>query len=524
MSLRKKNTKKNSRKKQGSKVSLEEYYGELHVPIIVLNKKMELVFLNEAAEDLTGYTLKSFNDKGFLNVFSKKNKEEVDSTFKIIFHIHGQSSHVINDITLIKKNGKRVHIDFSVKFSGFNKVDRAIVVLHDLSELVKIQKDKEIYINELNHMTKLADIGQLTAGVAHELNNPLMIVQGFAENIQMLFDQNNYDKDEIKNQISPIIKASDRMAKIIGTMMKLAREDEVVMVHVDLREIVEDALAFLKNRFSEMNIQVEKKMKSPHGVVKCDPNQIEQIILNILNNAFHALQDKPEGGRKIKITLDIKDKVLLSIWNNGPEIPSRIQSQVMTPFFTTKPVGEGTGLGLSLSYGIMKAHGGDLTFSSKKEEGTEFKLEFPIVSLGKIPKKVQFKRNILVVDDEEFILELFKHKLSRYGYEVYTAKNGEEALNVFSFVQNIDCVFTDIRMPKMDGVQLIKQIKKDHAKTLIYAFSGYAGKKALEMKVKRLGINGFLTKPIDHLLFSKIINELEEHFAYIHGKGKDLVS
>ncbi|MCB0392247.1 MAG: response regulator [Bdellovibrionales bacterium] len=513
----KKSTMKKARK-ETSHDYFEKYFGSLYAPVIVIDSNLSVVYLNDSAEDLVGYDLKNFNKKGFSESFEKS--EEVQSALKIVLQARGSSFQSISDIKLSKRNGKKVHVDFSVKHLKIDKNDYAIVTLHDLTKLIKTQKDKENYLQELNHMTKLADIGRLTAGVAHELNNPLMIIQGFAENIQMLFENNEFDRQEILQQITPIIKASDRMAKIISTMMKLAGDDEVYMVHVDLWEVVEDALMFLDQRFREQNIEIIKDVKSPLGVVKCDPNQIEQILLNILNNALHALSENDESSRKIKISLELSNDVILRIWNNGPEIPKKIQDKIMTPFFTTKAVGEGTGLGLSLSYGIMKAHGGDLSFQSDKMKGTEFIIKFPFTGVDQNIKKAQVKRPILVVDDEKFILELLSHKLARYGYEVFTAKDGEEGKQVFNANPKIECVFTDIRMPNVDGVQLIKHIKQINPKALIYAISGYAGKKTLEMKVKRLGINGFLTKPIDHMLFSKVIAEIEEHFNYVDKNSK----
>lgn len=515
------NIKKAQKKPMTKAKAFKEYYGNLHLPVIVLDGQFRAIYLNEVAEDLLSYSLADLKNRQFHEIFKKDYVDIVRSAIELVGTQKGVASQEVGEVILTKKSGRKVHVEFSVKY--LEQLNKLVVTLHDLSPLIKSQKAKEKYEKELNHISKLADIGRLTAGVAHELNNPLMIIRGFAENIQMLFEQDSFERDEILAQVNPILKATDRMTKIISTMMKFARDDDVYMVHVDLWEVVEDALSFLRPLLHENNVVVERKMNSPLGVVKCDPNQIEQIILNIVGNAIHALHDNDLEDRKISISLDLDEQVKLSIWNNGPVIPQGIQERIMTPFFTTKEVGEGTGLGLSLSYGIMKAHDGELSFESSKKEGTVFRLTFPFAGVDENVKKVKVKRKVLVVDDEKFIADLLEHKLARYGYEVIVAYDGEQGKKVFDENPGIECIFTDIRMPRVDGLEFIKHVRQKNKDILVYAISGYVGKKSMELQVKRLGINGFLTKPIDHLLFSKVISTIEEHFNYI-GKEKRFVS
>ncbi|MCB0357913.1 MAG: PAS domain S-box protein, partial [Bdellovibrionales bacterium] len=279
--MRKKTAKSKAKKKTSkldNKVLLKKYYDSIHVAVIVLDGNFETLYMNDAAWELTGYDLKALNHKGIMNAFSDSSSAEVLSATEIVFRAKDSSSQAVSGVQMVKKNGRKIPVDFSVKHLKLGSKDCVVITLHDLSKLMKAQKDKETYLEELNHMTKLADIGRLSAGVAHELNNPLMIIQGFSENIQMLFEQNEvFEKDEILQQITPIIKATDRMAKIIKTMMKLARDDEIYMVYVDLWGVVEDALLFLDTRLKEKGIELIKDMKSPLGVVKCDPNQVEQI-------------------------------------------------------------------------------------------------------------------------------------------------------------------------------------------------------------------------------------------------------
>jgi len=499
--------------------SFKDFYECLKDAILVVDNSGTIIYGNSSVESLTGYG-KKLEKLNILDLFKFASCKKVESAIQIVFQSESSAEQSLSDLQLTKKNGRKLHVDFSIKHLERKGSKFFVISIHDLSEMIMHQDEKESYLKELNHMSKLADIGRLTAGVAHELNNPLMIIQGFAENIQMLYEEGNVDEGEVIQQIDPIVKASDRMAKIIATMMKLSRDDDVYMVHVDLIEVIEDTLFLLKSQLRHLDITVEKDFESNVGIVNCDPNQIEQIVLNVLNNAIHALEKNDVDSREIQITIAHNKEIELKIWNNGPPIPKELKDRIMSPFFTTKGVGEGTGLGLFLSYGIMKAHDGDLTFESSESEGTEFTLRFPVPNIDKnviISSKAE--RTFLVVDDEEFIRDLLSHKLTRYGYRVLQAQNGKEALTVIEKNPDIECVITDLRMPIMDGTQFIKLLRQKNHKTLIYAISGYAGRKSLEMKVKRLGINGFITKPIDHILFSKIVNEIEEHLNYIYGKS-----
>jgi PAS domain S-box-containing protein len=466
---------------------------------------------NIAAEALLGYSGYELIGMKLSEFFSSANLDRVNAIMDILSASNGEVNEL--DLEIRKKSGKSLGINLFASSLEMNRKKRLVISLHDVTELKGRQEEKERSIREMAHVSKLADIGRLAAGVAHELNNPLMIIQGFAENIDLMCeDDPQVSSDELKWQVSPILKAADRMAKIISQLTRLSRNDkDMKLTHVDLIEVVEDIIGFVSNQFSYNDIEVVKDLQGGH-LVKCDPNQIEQIILNIVSNAIHALA-AVEDERRITISIRTEGKhEVLEIQNNGPAIPKSVQEKILTPFFTTKEIGEGTGLGLSVSYGIMKAHGGDLSFDSEEGTGTRFYMRFP---KPQDIKKVFSKSQALglVVDDDQGSRQVIASKLGRFGYQIIQAESAFAALDILKSNSNIEFIFTDIKMPKMDGSRLIQEIRKNDRKVLVYAVSGFMSEAILDHHLSKHGVNGFLTKPLDHDKVSLIVGQIEDHLV-----------
>lgn len=501
------NTSTKSSKNLLSKASDFSVYEAINTPLIVFDSSEgRPLYCNSAFEELSSYSFKQIKTMEFLDFFSKEEKARVHGLRDLLFSVSGEISEL--DLTLRKRSGRKVSVNIFAKTMNSSKTNTYIVMaIHDISAIKKLQKEKESAVKEITHISKLADIGRLAAGVAHELNNPLMIIQGFAENIELLVEKEEIDLAELKWQLNPILKATERMAKIISQLTRLSRDDdEITLVVTNLTEVIEDVIQLIKNQISYNDIELIK-VYNKDLFVKCDPNQIEQIILNIFNNAVHALLKIPKN-RKLTVSTDEEDGIVrLSIENNGPAIPHAIKDKILTPFFTTKDVGEGTGLGLSVSYGIMKAHGGDLTFSSDKASGTSFILHFPEVKKSGY-EKVSLVGTGLVVDDEELAREIIANKLIRFGFKVFQATNGREALDIINNRRDIDFMFTDAKMPIMDGATLIKNVRSTNKDMLIFAISGYTGLRSIERDLTKHGVNGFLSKPLDHEKFNDCIKQI----------------
>lgn len=479
------------------------------LPIVVVDPRTRAVdYVNPAFEDLCGKPLREVRDHLLPSLFSKSSQEKMAAICEVMKR-PGTSRLEEIDCELIRRSGRKAPVTVHASRVRLTTRDWLVISLQDLTQIKRLQHRREMDIRELGQISKLADIGLLAAGVAHELNNPLMIVQGYAENIEMLLNQPHLPVSDLKSQTAEILRAADRMSRIISQMTRMVRSTDIRFELIDLQEITQSVLRFLGHEIKYSNTTVEVAFEAGN-LVKCDHSQIEQVIMNILSNALHALESRSEN-RKIRISaVKRENAVELKIWNNGPPIPQSIQDKVMAPFFTTKEVGKGTGLGLAVSFGIMKAHGGSLNFASEEAAGTEFRLLFPAPEVKPVEAKARSDHAILLVDDDAQALEVLANKVLQFGYQVIKVRSGTEAFRELTAGRSIIAVFTDLRMPDMDGLTLSRYIRQFHNPgPLVYAVTGYGISPSLEADLRSAGVSGLLTKPINHNSFSAAMFEID---------------
>ncbi len=486
---------------------------KVHVPIYLFSATIPgspLLFVNGAAEVFLGHDPTMINKLKFNDIFHSSERSRVDAIKSVLREQEGENLLEESEMKVLSVGKRPVFVKVSASSVKLGSEKVILLYLADLTEQKKMQGERERALKEFTRISKLADIGQLVAGIAHELNNPLTVVQGYAENIELCLEDETINRDEVRLHLESILKASDRMARIISHMMRMVRQDDFRTLTVDLRDVVEDALQFIRLRFDDFGIEVHSHLDKPL-FVRCDPNQIEQILMNIFNNAVHALL-KTDGPRWLNIVAESADHgVALRVGNNGPEIPEAVRERVMTPFFTTKPVGEGTGLGLAMSYGIMKNHGGDLTFSSDKEK-TEFILHFPPSPLElKSTTEATPGRLILVAEDNKELREHLVSKLRIYNYRVLQAADGNELQTLAGSHPEIECVFVDMVMPSFMPHVGLQNVRKALPNALVYVLTDTLNKQSAEFSFKHDGANGFLAKPIDQEAFADIIRQIEHN-------------
>jgi len=225
---------------------------------------------------------------------------------------------------------------------------------------------------QLVQSEKMAAFGQLSAGIAHEVKNPLAGILGFAQ----LTLRKLQDDDPISNNIKVIEKETKRCRLIIDNLMKFARQEKVAYSPFDVNSVVEDAAAIVDHQLGIHQVRLEKEFVPSLPIVFGNGNQIEQVLINMMINAQQAMDGKP-GTIKLETALSSSGDVEIHIKDNGPGIPQEIQAKIFEPFFTTKAAGKGTGLGLSVSYGIVKEHKGEITLHSEAGLGTEFIITLP---------------------------------------------------------------------------------------------------------------------------------------------------
>ena len=337
---------------------------------------------------------------------------------------------------------------------------------HSRKELEQLVDRLKTTQAQLVQSEKLSGIGEFVAGVAHELNNPLTTVMGFSE----LLKESDHDPKHLRH-LEMIHKSALRCQKIVQNLLSFARRHPPECKLTSVNALVEGAVEFLQYQLRTSNIEVRLQLGPSLPETMIDPHQVQQVFLNIINNARQAMESNQNSGL-VRITTEVCGQNIRIIFeDNGPGIAEENLSKVFDPFFTTKEVGKGTGLGLSLCYGIIKEHGGNITARSKLGCGATFIVELPLgfdnmrqsetsPSPAERPTASRdgWGKRILVIDDEEAIVQLIRETLISQGFEVDVASDGESALRRVR-QNSYDLALCDWKMPGLNGQQIYDRVR-----------------------------------------------------------------
>ena len=366
---------------------------------------------------------------------------------------------------------------------------------------------------KLLHSEKLSAVGEFVAGVAHELNNPLTALIGFSELLQM----NGVD-DETRQSLQRISLSAERCHKIVQSLLSFARQRPPERKLTNLNNVLDAVVEILIYELRTNNIKVVREYSPQLPKLLVDPHQMQQVFLNIVNNARQAVEAyRPHGSIRLS-TRALGDRVEVRFEDDGPGMSEETAAKIFDPFFTTKPVGKGTGLGLSLSYGIVQEHGGSIQVKSSHGKGTTFVIELPVTSgsetvpesAAPAPALQGRGKKILVVDDEEDIVELVRRTLELRGYTVRTALNGESALRHLAH-DAFDLVVSDWKMPGLNGQQLYErliQTQPQYASRMIFMTGDVLSEKTERYLQEHDKL--CLTKPFSLSDFERVIRQTFE--------------
>lgn len=369
-------------------------------------------------------------------------------------------------------------------------------VLTGVVEHIKDITEQRLLEQQLIQAEKLTSLGEMLSGVAHELNNPLTGIIGFSE---LMLDKEPPQK--IKKDIQKINSEALRCKKIVQNLLTFARRHKPERELININDIIQMTLELREYDLRVNNISVVTNLDMAMPMTMADSYQIQQVFLNIVNNAQQAMLDD-KGKGTLTISTSHKNSVItIKFTDTGPGIAAENINRIFDPFFTTKGVGKGTGLGLSISYGLIKEHGGNIYVMSRNKKGTTFTIELPVVK-GKehiaeekekaaITPAVIANKKIIAVDDEPVILELIKEILGKEGHEVDTASSGKALLKMIK-EKKYDLLISDVKMPDMSGIELLSRIKKadpELAKRVILATGDSSGEDIIKKGV------GYLPKP-----------------------------
>jgi two-component system NtrC family sensor kinase len=328
--------------------------------------------------------------------------------------------------------------------------------------VVSDQTEKRRLQEQLLQSEKMSAIGQLIAGVAHDLNNPLASVVGFAD---YLAEQSDATPPDMREPLRAIQQEAERAANIVKNLLDFARKQEGRRKVRPIDDVLSATLLLLRNQLMAAKIDAEVDVAPGVPPVLMDTNQIQQVFVNLISNAAHAIQSSGVGSRIVIRAVSWLDGIAITVEDDGPGIPPEDAQRVFEPFFTTKPAGEGTGLGLSICQGIVKEHGGRLTLVPTQRRGAVFQVELPAgaapAPIVPPPATAPIRRlRILVVDDEPHIQHYMRATLEAWGHTVTVAANGKAGLER-ALWEPYDVIVCDLRMPELGGREMFERLSAE---------------------------------------------------------------
>lgn len=486
-------------------VKSEAKYRELAelLPQIVFetNATGKFTFVNRSGLTAMGYTRKDFG-KGIrvFDVVSPEDRDRLTADFGKV--LRGEPN-CGKEYTLRRNDGTEFPVvTYEVPIMQDATIVGARGVAVDITELRQTQA-------ALSHAQKMEAVGTLAAGIAHDFNNMLTVIHGFSELLLMGKAESDSDYADLWR----ILQTARKGADLVKQILAFSRKAEIRLRPLDLNQEVQGTLQML-SRTIPKTITIEAFLADGLKRINADPSQIQQVLLNLAINAIDAM---PDGGRLTIATKNIRlDKVgsngflgagpgeyvLLMVHDTGHGMEKDVQNHIFEPFFSTKGPGRGTGLGLSVVFGTVQAHGGFITCQSNPGDGTSFEICLPVID-GEENSDAEFSETtlgsgtetILLVDDEEFVRDLGTRILTKAGYRVLTAADGKEAIEIYEATKDkISLVLLDLTMPKMGGQECLEHLMRIDPGAKVLIATGHSRETAsAESPLSR--VRGFVAKP-----------------------------
>jgi len=483
---------------------------------IIIHKDGIIRFVNNNTCKTTGYTEDELIGLNFLDLITDRFRPIAQK--HMISRITGIDSPSIYEIEILNKSFNVIPAEINVSSIQYDGERVFMVIARDLSDRRHLEE-------QLLHSQKMEAIGRLAGGVAHDFNNILQVITGYTELAQSSLDEDN----PVHEMLLQISQAGERAGSLVKQLLTFSRNQLIVTRILKLDEAITEHLDALKRVIGE-NINLEFFPSCDNCFINSDQTMLGQILLNICLNARDSM---PEGGNiQVKTAGVFLDRefckknsssepgeyAMISVSDTGCGMDKETLSRIFEPFFSTKGITAGTGLGLSTVYGIVNQHDGIITAESERGKGSTFEIYIPLAQKTALTDEESSvsectedaSRTIVITEDDENVRHLVSDILSDAGHEVITAANGEEAVLLISdSPDNVDLVVLDVIMPVLGGYEAADQIREIRPNIPIIFCSGYNSKvQDVEDSHRNLDRSRFLPKPysIEQLLHT--INEL----------------
>lgn len=455
-------------------------------------------------------------------------KEIADLFDKVDAQVYREGRLIVAEEEAINAEGvkKQFH---SYKFPYYDK-DENVYALGGISIDVTAQKQLE---EQLTHQAKFASIGQLAAGVGHEINNPLAIIKGYLSTIQ---NKHPEFSDDVKTKFEKIDLAVSRIKNIVSGLRAFSRDDGFEESDFDAIQLIEETIFMIEDIYSNegVNIHIDNAVENLSGELYAVGNRgkFQQVIVNLLSNAKDATAEQDDRQIKIKLSFD-GARLKIIIADNGKGVPTELRDKIFDPFFTTKEVGSGTGIGLSLSYQIMEEFKGHLKLG-QPSKGAEFIIELPCREIAiqnennsknenrtPLDNKLTQNLSFLIAEDEEDLRDIIIDFLEENEFQYEAFEDGASALKAFqNEPDKFHIIISDMKMPGLDGPQFLKEVRKLGNGHLPYFYFMTGGINTnLDITEFEDRVDGIMFKPFD---FDEIMDEIEKIAPDILHKVKHL--
>jgi PAS domain S-box-containing protein len=483
---------------------------------LTIDRSHRIVSCNATGAAMLGFSKDGIIGRPFEELFDAPRRESLEQTVEQMFvsarglkdaeeQIRQQDGHALN-----------VMLNTSIGFDEKGHILNARIVARDITDRKRMEE-------ALLHAQKIDSIGNLAGGIAHDFNNILAAVLGSASIMRRKLSE----KSKLTKYVEIIETSARRGSSLTRQLLTFARKTETLIAPVDVNALIEETLHLFQRSVSK-EIEVQKSLSAESVMVSGDDGQIQQALLNLFLNARDAM---PEGGvLSISTAVTTADAhttsqfssvrpgpfIMITVSDTGHGIPPELQNRIFEPFFTTKD--RGTGLGLSVVYGVVQSHGGFINLESSPARGTTFTLYLPRATAlpqantqrrrARLPRGTE---NILIIDDEISVCEIARDMLTGLGYTVHVVHDGKSGVEHYSSRQaTIDLILLDINMPVMGGRETFDMLRAANAGVRIVVVTGY-GRDTVETSQFPSAVNGFVQKPFQlELLATRVRQALDE--------------
>ena len=488
-------------------------------------------FLEDKIEELTGYSPKDFSPggKSWSEIILEDDQEQVRKAF---LHALGTDHTYVRRYRVKTKEGQVIWLQESGQITCDSQ-GRALytdIVLLDITERKQAEEMRPQFEAQLRQAQRMDAIGSLAGSLAHDFNNILGVMLGYTEMALMSFKED----DGLKRRLQQVLRAGKRGKELVAQILSFSRPSPQERRPVKMNAIVKEALNMLRATLPS-TIELKMRLEEDQDTILADPTQMHQVIIHLCANAAHAMRDK--GGFldiSVKpVTLDAKaaaqfhglspgSHIRVSVKDTGHGMDRDTMEKIFDPFFTTKKMEKGTGMGLAVVHGIIKAHGGAVTVQSKVGKGSEFQIYLPRVEAIELPAGPEApavengQESLLFVDDEEWLVDMWKEILESLGYRMTVTTKPLQALQMFQEnPQDFDLVITDQTMPQMTGLELAQELLALRPELPIILVTGFSQVVTPE-KAKTAGVREYIMKPLS---ISELTNAINRSLGKKPGLG-----